>query len=152
MPPAASVLIVEEHEAVRSALARILIDEDYRVRAAPGAAEAIDVIRRGDVPIDVAIVNVVLPAPGGLAVVEALRERMSPLRVILISGYDPITLRRFPGLEPLVELDGFRLLSKPFDARELTATLEDLMRTSADRVHLVTGEWAIPRQRGGPKA
>lgn len=144
MAPAALIQIVADDAADRSALTRIVWRAGYRVRSARDAAEALDAIRHAQLTIDVAIVDAMLPAPRSIAVIDALRGRMSPLRIILISGHTRMMLRHFAELEPLMGVDALRFVSKPFDERELMATIEELLRCAEDRVHLVTGEWEIP--------
>lgn len=85
-----------------------------------------------------------LPEPGCPAVVAALREHRSPLPVLVISGYDPIALQQIPGIEALMALNGFRFLGKPFELRELTSAVAELLTASGDAVRLMTGEWEIP--------
>lgn len=139
-----SVFVVDDNDAVRSVIVRMLTHAGYGVVDTADPAEAIDLVTKRRQPIDLAIVDAVLPEPGCPAVVEALREHLSPLRVLVISGYDPIALQQMPRFEAIMALNGFKFLGKPFELRELTAAVADLLTVSVDEVRVMTGEWQIP--------
>lgn len=119
--------------------------EGYHVLETGDALEAIHLVQQGEHAIDVAVVDAVLPAPGSPAVLDALRHRTTPGRLILMSAYDRSALQRRADVAALLSVDGLLFLEKPFSLRALSAAIAELLAIREDRVHLVTsGEWRTP--------
>lgn len=145
MSPAPLILVVEDHDALRAAISRMLRRQGYEVVIAADPADAIRLILADSLPIDLAIVDMMLPDPGSPAVLDALQSRMAPLRVILTSGYDPAAIRFLPAFEALAGASDFRFLAKPFGYDELVGVVAEVVDGSDDRVRVVTtGEWRLP--------
>jgi DNA-binding NarL/FixJ family response regulator len=81
------VLIVEDHPAVRSGLARLVADaRGLRVVASEATAhDALTAARR--LSVDVAVVDYRLPDQDGLALTRALKALPHPPRVLVYSAY-----------------------------------------------------------------
>lgn len=139
-----SILLVEDDAAVRRVLERRLRREGYDVVVAPSAEQAIAAVEYAKAPICLALLDVVLPPPGSTAVLEALRPVMSPLRVLIISGFDEASVRRSSLFSALEHEPHFRFLEKPFELVTLIAYIEDLLRRDEPAVEIATGEWRIP--------
>jgi two-component system, cell cycle sensor histidine kinase and response regulator CckA len=84
---AESVLLVEDEEAVRRALLRILEAAGYRVLCASNGAEALEMAQSHEGAIDLLITDVIMPQMGGRELVERLTARHRGLRALYISGY-----------------------------------------------------------------
>ncbi len=115
------ILIVEDDENLRMALEDNLVDEGYDVSCAVNGAQAWKVLMAG--PIDLVILDIMLPDTDGYAICRRIREKELPLRVLMLTARS---------LESdLVE--GFDAgaddyLSKPYRLRELLARLTALLR------------------------
>ncbi|MEX2289749.1 MAG: response regulator transcription factor [Mycobacteriales bacterium] len=124
MPPApARILLVEDDAPIRQALEAVLRAEGYEVEAQPDGSRA-ERVASSFCP-DLALLDVRLqPGPDGFTVCRQLR-RSRDLPVIFLTAAESIDDR----------LEGFRVggddyLVKPYEARELLARVEALLRRS----------------------
>jgi DNA-binding NarL/FixJ family response regulator len=88
-----SVLVVEEHEEMRSALRDWLLTSfpPLRLREARSMEEALRLA--GQAPLDLILVNLELPGPNGIEAARALRRRYPWCRVVVMSLNDSVALR-----------------------------------------------------------
>ncbi|HEX6644378.1 MAG TPA: ATP-binding protein [Gemmatimonadales bacterium] len=124
-----TVLLVEDEDAVRSYIGRLLRELGYHVieAATPDAAlAALDGSGRGGAPVSLIVSDVLMPAGGGEAVgkgAEAWASRLGvpAVPIVYVSGQsDEQTARR--------ELAGrAAFLQKPFDADDLARTVRALL-------------------------
>ncbi len=115
------VLVVEDEDAARQALADMLAVLGYTVTAA-GSGEEADRFRP-EKPFDVLLTDLMLPGISGSELAAGLQARWPDLRVVLMSGYaEDEAVRHAVGTGVV------RFLQKPFDmdtlARELYAALQ----------------------------
>ncbi len=82
-----TILVAEDNDVVRSALAESLEMLNYRVLEAADGAEALALVeQRGD-EIEMLLSDVVMPEMGGLALLRALRERGLTVPVVMLTGH-----------------------------------------------------------------
>ncbi len=126
--PASCLLLAEDDEASRTALARSLERYGYRVlEAADGeAALRLFAAARGDV--DLVVLDVGMPRLDGYAVLSRLRQT-SDVPVIMLTGRGE-EVDRVVGLE--LGADDYVL--KPYSLRELVARIRARLRRSPARV------------------
>jgi two-component system cell cycle sensor histidine kinase/response regulator CckA len=118
----ATVLLVEDEDAVRKFGARALRNKGYKVIEAESGEEALKVIRRAEERIDLLITDVVMPGLDGPGLVREVREMRSDIKVIFISGYAEDAFRR------RLDRDGnIDFLSKPFNLRQLASKVKDVI-------------------------
>lgn len=116
------VLLVEDDAAARLACRRVLEGEGYSVIAAADRTEALRLLERTHVPVDVLVTEVRMPEVPGAALVQEVRRAWPELPVLFISA------------EPeLAQLAGdvggrSRFLLRPFASEELTASIASLLR------------------------
>jgi len=127
------ILVVEDEEVVRTLVVAILGRHGYRVTTAVDVVDAIDVLSRPEIPIDLLISDVVMPLMGGPALVARARELRPEIRALMISGYAMSAI----GPEGLAKGDHF--LQKPFTPPQLA---------EAVRVTLDEERPAAPRSAG----
>jgi DNA-binding NtrC family response regulator len=112
----ASVLIVEDERASRTALSRLLARSGYDNQAVASAEDALRLIRRSGVP-RVALVDLNLPGMSGFELIERL-SRIDPSVVIVLTTA--------AAGEPLMERVrdfGVEYLRKPLDFNRLLGLL-----------------------------
>jgi PAS domain S-box-containing protein len=80
------VLLVEDLEIVRTALARLLELEGHEVTVAPDGRAALDRVEAGEV-FDLVLSDVEMPRLDGVSLARALIARTPPLPVLLMTGY-----------------------------------------------------------------
>ena len=117
-----SVLVVEDEDALRRLVERILVREGYRVTVARHGADALQIAAAMDAPIEVLITDLVMPELGGRRVAEVLREKDPSLPVLFISGYDPD-----PVMLDASEQEHTRFLAKPFTGAALLDAVRRLV-------------------------
>jgi two-component system nitrogen regulation response regulator NtrX len=81
----ASVLVVDDEEAIRESLRMILEFEGYRVEEARNGLEALQKIRER--PPDALLLDIRMPEMDGLEALRALRERGYDMPVLVLSGH-----------------------------------------------------------------
>ncbi|HEU4566375.1 MAG TPA: response regulator, partial [Gemmatimonadaceae bacterium] len=114
------VLVVDDEEAVRLSLARILRKRGYEVVLADDGPAALDAAR-GEGAFDIILMDVTMPIMDGPAAARALRASGVDAPIILMSGYAEEELSR-RGI--MTHADAF--LGKPFDIGALTALLREV--------------------------
>ncbi|HXO39862.1 MAG TPA: ATP-binding protein, partial [Thermoanaerobaculia bacterium] len=119
-----AILLVEDEEGVRSVLQRILVGRGYRVLAAAGAGEALDVARRNQGGIDLLLTDVTMPRVKGPELAAALLAEQPRIRVIYMSGYSERALPTGAG-SPVC-------LQKPFSAQTLARTVRAVLDSPRD--------------------
>jgi two-component system cell cycle sensor histidine kinase/response regulator CckA len=108
----ATILVVEDDDALRFLLVRVLRDAGYSVLEARNGVEAL--LAPASQPVDLLVADVVMPQVGGVALADALRRERPDLRVLYISGWDdrlPNTSDE-PTLTKPFSLDAFELAVK----------------------------------------
>ena len=88
-----SVLVVEEHDGMRSALRDWLLTSfpPLRLREARSLQEALTLAEQAQ--LDLILVNLELPGPNGIEAARALRRRHPMCRVVVMSVTDSVALR-----------------------------------------------------------
>jgi CheY-like chemotaxis protein len=116
-PP--TVLVVEDDEATRLAMARWLAGDGFLVLTAADGHEAAGHLEQPLEPIDVAVLDVGLPDVDGVALCGRLREMYPDMPVVVCTGAaSPEDVAR------LVALGATRYFRKPVDPEELLAAVE----------------------------
>ena len=120
--PAVNVLIVEDDEGLRKAVARGLTKAGYSVAAAGSGREALELVR-ASAP-DAVVMDVLLPDSGGLGIAREMRQHreLRALPILFVTELSPAAVRDtlFPA----------PVLFKPFTYRQLVASVRDLIRGS----------------------
>jgi PAS domain S-box-containing protein len=115
----ATVLVVEDNDAVRATLIELLTGNGYAVVAAIDGEQAIELARTASAPPAFLVTDMMLPGMSGLDVARDVQARWPSCRVLFITGYLDLVLRK--ALPP-----GASLLQKPFSLRALLAELDRL--------------------------
>jgi two-component system KDP operon response regulator KdpE len=115
-----SILVVEDEAPMRKLLSSNLRANGYAVHAAADGSEALSLIEQH--PFDLLLLDVNIPGPNGLQVLEAVR-RHAETPVLMLSGR-----RRERDTVEALDLGADDYLSKPFGVRELLARVKALLR------------------------
>ena len=116
-----SVLVVEDDDTVRSLAVELLRDMGFQVMQAASGTEAMALLS-GALHFDLLLSDVGLPGPNGRQVADFAREKLSGIRVILMTGYAEQAAMNPNFLGPQMEL-----LVKPFDAQALVSKVRGVM-------------------------
>ena len=123
-----SVLVVEDDRAQRDLLRRWLEHWGYAVRVAASAGEALALMLVE--PAEILLVDIVMPGPNGLWLIERVRAKWSTAIVVVVSG-----LVERPTVERAQKLGAVDYVTKPFG--------REMLRQAMDRA-----EAALAKHRG----
>jgi len=135
----ARILVVEDEDAVRATIVRMLQSEGYEVLHARHGREALERLERADRPLDVVISDVVMPVMGGRELGERMAATWPELPVIWISGYP-----RDAAFGAGVSQDDQPFLQKPVPGDLLVETVQRVLESRlapglAPDLHRVAG-------------
>jgi len=118
-----SVLIIDDEANVRDVLSRFFIKRGWPVHTAGDGREGLEICRTH--PVDVVITDIVMPEMEGLETIKAIRKELPAIKIIAISGGGRIE----PGsyLDLARKLGAHRVFEKPFDLKNMRATIEELL-------------------------
>ncbi len=119
---AETVLVVEDEDAVRNLIIRILRDHGYTALGSRSGEEALSLIERHKDGIDLIVADIVLPGISGPQLVEQAGTCRPGIRSLFISGYTDKTIQDFVAGEGEA-----KFLQKPFKPEELSARVRDIL-------------------------
>ncbi len=117
------VMVVEDEPNVLRMAERILSRGGYSVIATSDGAEAVEICKRDDQPIDLLLTDVIMPDMLGTELVEKVEGIRSGLPIVFMSGYSHAVL----DAEALAEVSGRAFIEKPFNANGLLTTIRGLL-------------------------
>jgi two-component system cell cycle sensor histidine kinase/response regulator CckA len=125
VPPAtdltgtASILLVEDEEAVRAFAARALTSRGYTVHQAVSGAEALRILAETGGRVDLVVSDVVMPEMDGPTLLRELRKTQPNLKIVFVSGYAEDAFAR-----NLPDNESFSFLPKPFTLKQLATAVK----------------------------
>jgi DNA-binding response OmpR family regulator len=120
MAESSTILLVDDEETVRKVLTFPLERDGYQVVQAADGEEAL--ARFGDQPVDLVVLDIMLPKLDGLEVCKQLRSHSS-VPIIMLTARDD-ELDKVVGLE----LGADDYITKPFSIREFRSRVRALLR------------------------
>ena len=118
----ATILLVEDEEAVRAFAGRALSSRGYTVHEASTGAEALEVMAENEGTIDLVVSDVVMPEMDGPTLLGELRKSQPDLKVIFVSGYAEDAFAK-----NLPDNESFNFLPKPFSLKQLAMAVKDAL-------------------------
>jgi two-component system cell cycle sensor histidine kinase/response regulator CckA len=118
----ASILLVEDEEAVRAFAARALASRGYKVFEAGSGVEALEVMKEAGGKIDLVVSDVVMPELDGPSLLRELRKTRPDLKIIFISGYAEDAFKK-----NLPDGEDFHFLPKPFSLKQLAIAVKETL-------------------------
>jgi two-component system cell cycle sensor histidine kinase/response regulator CckA len=118
----ASILLVEDEEAVRAFAARALGSRGYKIYEAESGIEALEVMDEAGGKIDLVVSDVVMPELDGPSLLKELRKKRPDLKIIFISGYAEDAFKK-----NLPEGEDFQFLPKPFSLKQLAVAVKETL-------------------------
>jgi CheY-like chemotaxis protein len=116
-----TILLVDDDESLREAVAEVLEDEGHRVERCIDGADALAKLRAGVKP-DLILLDLMMPIMDGWQFREAqLKDpRLAPIPVIVVTAAGGV----------LKHIDARRILRKPFAVDELFEAVNEIGRVS----------------------
>ncbi len=127
-----TILVVDDEEIMREILETLLTREGYEVRLASGGAEALEIARA--VPVDAAIVDVMMPGMDGLTTLDELKKIDEEVGVIMITAFASVETAI-----AAMKRGAFDYITKPFKHDEVLVVL----RNAVERRQLVAENVAL---------
>lgn len=129
-PPAnantVTILLVDDEPMILDVAREMLSALGYQVMAAGGGREALDLFAVHRKEIDLVILDMIMPEPGGGATFDRLRALDPGVRVILSSGYG------MDGETAEILRRGCRgFIQKPFSISRLSAKIQEVLEGQA---------------------
>jgi class 3 adenylate cyclase len=140
--PPGRLLVVDDHDINRDILCRLLAAQGHQVLTAANGAQALELLRSE--PVDLVLLDLVMPELDGFAVLDALKKdaRLRELPVIMISALNEIEF-----VVRCIQLGAEDYLTRPYNPvflkARVDACLEKLRLRERERQHLAE----IERQR-----
>ncbi|MCB2107368.1 MAG: response regulator [Rhodobacteraceae bacterium] len=110
MVSAGRILVVEDNALVRESFVDLLRQRGYDVAEASHGEEALQ--RVHEYPIDIAVIDIMMPTMGGLELRQELSQRVPGIKTILVTG-QPEKLEELVEDDPEFRYGGVDVLYKP---------------------------------------
>jgi CheY-like chemotaxis protein len=119
--PMATILVVDDDQAVRKSLQQFLVGEGHVVVVASDGLEALAFLN--DLVVDVALVDIVMPTVDGFTLMRRMQQDNPQVRLVLMSGFDDV--RDLAARELGLHLS----LEKPFALDEVKTVVDEALST-----------------------
>jgi len=113
-----TILIVEDEPGMRELTTIFLEEYGYRVLAASGPEQAVELAEGFPEPIDLLLTDVIMPKMSGGKLAEKIVKARPQTKIVYMTGYTDDMLVQHKVLEP-----GVKLLQKPFTKVDLGLTV-----------------------------
>jgi two-component system, NtrC family, response regulator AtoC len=120
-----TILVVDDEQLIRWALASRLTDEGYRVLEASTAAEALEQHREG---VDLVLLDYRLPDNDGLSVLKQIKEADADTLVIMLTAHSSVDM----AVEAM-KRGAYHYANKPFNLDEIALLVEKALETTSLR-------------------
>jgi DNA-binding response OmpR family regulator len=149
--PSATILVVDDDSSSRDIASRLLRLEGYTVVGADCGEACLDTVKKQ--PVDLILLDIMMPGMDGFAVCTALREMGSRIPIILLTAKDD-TDTRLEGMHHGVS----EFLTKPINKLELYArvraqlhilALGRQLETVERNLHALRREGSTPGSKSG---
>jgi len=117
-----TILLAEDNESVRHLTEQTLASFGYKVLIACDGEEAVDIFRRHQNGIAMAVLDVVMPKIGGKQAYDEMVKIQAGLKVLFLSGYSANAIH-----ESFVLLPGISFLQKPFAPDALARKVREVL-------------------------
>ncbi len=136
MATTARILIVDDERSLCEFLEILLRKEGFDVETANGGDEAVRRVERGD-EFDLVLTDLMMPGTGGIAVLEAVKDRFPDTQVLVMTAYASADT----AIEAMKK-GAYDYLQKPFKVDELKV----IVGKALDQRHLVVENRALRAQ------
>ncbi len=125
-----NILVVDDEPVVCASYQRILAADGFIVRSAFSGKDALD--RFENERFDLAILDLKIPAPGGLALLRHMKKASPGTEVIVITGYPTLE-----NAKESIRLGAFDFVPKPFDPDTVRRRVQEA---------LASAHWTLTRK------
>lgn len=116
----ATILVVDDEEAIRRMMEKMLWNSGYTVLNASSAVEALSVCEEQSAALRLVVTDVGMPGMSGFDLAQRISERWPTIRILFVSGCaNDFSVRRQLYKRPM--------LAKPFTREELANKVRELL-------------------------
>ena len=124
------ILVIEDQDLVRATIKSVLERAGHSIAVAADGSDGVQQFRQAE--FAAVICDVFMPGKDGLATLQELRAISGDVPVIMISGGSMRPLRsgdarHIDYLRMATDLGATRTIAKPFNTRELTAAVDEVL-------------------------
>jgi signal transduction histidine kinase/ligand-binding sensor domain-containing protein/CheY-like chemotaxis protein len=116
------ILVVEDQDEVRTFVRYVLVSDGHTVFTAESPTEALTLCEAEQLPVDLLVTDVVMPAMSGPKLAERIRATCGEVKVLYISGYPNHELSA-----QAVSNGDVAFVAKPFSPAALSAKVRELL-------------------------
>jgi len=120
-----TILIVEDEPAILEMGRMVLEELGYKVLTAEKPENAIQLVNKNDIAIDLLITDVIMPGMDGQKMAVAIREKLPDIRCLFMSGYTFNVLS-----EKVVLEDNEYFIQKPFTVQALSERVNNILSSN----------------------
>ena len=124
----ARILVAEDEDALRTLVARALVQEGHEVTTAADGGEALDVLVREQGAFELLLTDIRMPVMDGIALALATARDHPEVTILLMTGYAD-QRERASGLEQLIH----DVIAKPFTLAAIRAAVSEALAAGARR-------------------
>src|SRR5262249_52098852 len=117
-----TILVVEDHQAVRGLLVTLLREWGYTILEADNGRQALRFIDQPNLPIHLVVTDVVMAWMSGIELAEQVKVKRTKTKVLYISGYTGT-----PRDEQIVNDPSAAYMQKPFPPAAFVAKVRELL-------------------------
>jgi PAS domain S-box-containing protein len=117
-----TLLIVEDEKEVRLLVCEALREVGYKILCANNGIEAIEVVKKSQVKIDMVVTDVVMPKMDGRELIIQLNDLLPELKILYMSGYTDNTIVHRGILD-----SGTNFIQKPITPTSLTRKIREIL-------------------------
>ncbi|OPB29699.1 response regulator [Bartonella sp. WD12.1] len=118
----ATVLLVEDEDAVRMGGVKALQIRGYTVLEAASGVEALAVLEENKGAVDIIVSDVVMPEMDGPTLLKEVRKKYPDIKFIFVSGYTKDAFTKNLSKDAV-----FGFLSKPFTLKQLALAVKEML-------------------------
>jgi two-component system cell cycle response regulator CpdR len=124
----AQILLAEDEDALRSLVARALVQDGHAVEAAPDGAAALDKLTDQPGKFDLLLTDIRMPVMDGIALALAAARDQPDLTILLMTGFAD-QRERAHGLDALIH----DVITKPFSVGDIKLAVREALAARTRR-------------------
>ncbi|MBN2126319.1 MAG: response regulator [Deltaproteobacteria bacterium] len=116
------ILLVDDEQPIRALGEKILARFGYRVLTAPDGETALELLLHGHVPVDLIILDLIMPGMGGVRFLREIRKTHPQVKIVVASGYSGDGLR-----QEAFGAGAEAFITKPYEAKKILRTVREVL-------------------------
>jgi DNA-binding response OmpR family regulator len=127
-----TIVVVDDQPVVLEFCRVTLERAGYNVFTASSGDQALSFFEPNRSPVDLAVIDIVMPGMSGLELAKRLEKLSHGVRIVLMSGYSPDEVKRVVGEQAA----HYRSMWKPFEARTLVQMIKNALDSEPSKAAL----------------